>query len=626
MTATASTTGTLDLLKAIHAPDDGPDGYSEVVTELRRVCLEEDGGRLGVLTVDCGLGPEEMTAGRALASLALLYPYRVAEVRPAPERFLRGQLDASAIERHLNETIGDLYTAADPETLSLATAAAINFLADLACDVAGRVGTSVSIVGLLEAAEADPRIGELLSWTAPDGELGDIEKAADEAGAELLARLRALPGEFGRLIRSGAAVNKDQLRQALLNIGVKPGLMDGELIPEPIDTSFLRGMRGVEDFYICAIGARKALTTNFKQVKTSGYLSRKLVLLVANHVVDPELEDCGTGHSVRTVVQSADHAQRLIGRYVRIAEEGPGAPWNVVDEALAQGIVGETVDLRSPITCSGESGICHVCYGDLARSNSSIHAGIYGVLVISEQITQRLLSSKHLLKARPTKIAWPEEFQEHFSVERAMILAESTVDRIYIKADDIELDEDEERELTSTFTYKIANKNSRVRITTPVPIYLDEDAWASTEIDDGERIITPIPETPIFHVPVANTDLSEALHAIFNLIEREESSTYHEAYGRLMELLTRSELRTPSVHAEIILRAMVRSAADPMARPDFSSGPDEPPYVILKLTPAILSSPSVTNSLAFERVKAQLTSTEILRKNRSGVVDAFFGG
>ena len=192
--------------------------------------------------------------------------------------------------------------------------------------------------------------------------------------------------------------------------------------------------------------------------------------------------------------------------------------------------------------------------------------------------------------------------------------------------DEIEIDEDEERQATSTFYYKVAGRNGRVKITTPVPVYLDEDAWGSTETDDGEIVITPIQESAVFHVPVANTDLSEALHAIFNLIEREESTSVHEAYSRLMDLLTRSELRTPSVHAEIILRAMVRSAEDPMARPDFSVGPDEPAYVMLKLTPAILNSPSVTNSLAFERVKQQLTSTEILRKNRSGVIDALFGG
>ena len=602
--------------------------YSGTVQELHEYSLGEDGGRCHEIVVDCGAGPELMTVGRALVSLALLYPYRAAGVTPVPERFVRAALDAGSIESHLNATIEALYGSVDPETLSLAAAAATNYLAELACAVAGRVGTSVSIRGLLDAGKADPAVMELLNWVAPEGELGDIEKAADAAGSEILARLKAMPGEFGRLLRCGAAVNKDQMRQAFVNIGVKPGLMDGELIPEPIDTSFLRGLRGVEDFYVNAIGARKALTTNYKQVKTSGYLSRKLVLLVANHVIDPDLEDCGTIHGIETLVLSEDHAKRLVGRYVSFKDEEDKNWWLIDTEQAARDhlTVGREIVLRSPITCGGEHGVCHKCYGELARANKDIHAGIYGVLVISEQITQRLLSSKHLLKARPTKIHWPEEMLNHFSVERAAIVAESSVDKVYVKADDVEVDEDEERQTTSVFYYKIAGKHGRLKVTTPVPIYLDEDAWESTETDDGEVSITPIQESAVFHVPVANTDLSEALHSIFNLIERDEITSYHEAYARLLELLTKSELKTPSVHAEMILRAMVRSASDLMARPDFSTGPDAPPYVVLKLTPAILNSPSVTNSLAFERVKAQLTSTEILRKRSPGVIDALFGG
>lgn len=128
-------------------------------------------------------------------------------------------------------------------------------------------------------------------------------------------------------------------------------------------------------------------TTNYKQVKTSGYLSRKLVLLVANHVIDPELEDCGTMHGIQTVVQSADHAKRLVGRYIA-SEANPD--WHQVDEEELMGLIEQPIALRSPATCAGHEGICHTCYGELARSNASIHAGIYGVLVISEQITQRL--------------------------------------------------------------------------------------------------------------------------------------------------------------------------------------------------------------------------------------------
>lgn len=612
----------IDLVAVVTAEEE--ETYAGTVDQLHKLCLGEDGGRHTLLLVDCGDGVHEMTAGRALVNLALLYPYRIAGVTPAPHRFIRTALDSDLVAAHLNETIAELYETVEHETLSLAAAGVTNFLADLAVATTGRVGTSLSIKALIDAGRQDQRVWDLLHWQTPAGELNDIEKAADAAGSELVTRLRALPGEIGRLLRSGAAINKDQMRQAFVSVGIKPGLGDGELIPEPIDSSFLRGMRGVEDFYICAIGARKALTTNFKQVKASGYLARKLVLLVANHFIDPDLEDCDTIHGIRTIIQSHDHVGRVAGRLVRMPGEDV---WRYPHEEELSDLIetGKPVTLRSPMTCAGQIGACHACYGKMARANTTIHAGVYGALVISEQIIQRLLSSKHLLKARPVVINWPEEFLKSFIVERAAVIVESNVERIFIKTEDLEEDEDEGVQMTNAFYYRVAGERGRLKITPPVPIYLDSDAWGSAEVEDGEISIMPSHELPVFQVPVSNTDLSEALHAIFSLLERGTLPSLHDMYASLIELLTRSEIRTPSVHAEMILRALIRDAGDHMKRPDFSSF-EEPNYEVVKLTPAILASPSITNSLAFERVKGQLTSPDVLRKTQSGALDALFGG
>ena len=163
--------------------------------------------------------------------------------------------------------------------------------------------------------------------------------------------------------------------------------------------------------------------------------------LIAGHQIERGLSDCGTRHGVYAEITTEDHASRLVGRYYRLSEDGP---WELVRTRQdATRLVGETVVLRSPITCAGEHGVCHKCYGELHRSNENIHAGIYGVLIISEQITQRLLSSKHLLKARPTKIEWPQAFLDHFSVDRATITADSSVDRVMIALDDV-IEDDEE--------------------------------------------------------------------------------------------------------------------------------------------------------------------------------------
>jgi hypothetical protein len=534
-------------------------------------------------------------------------------------------MDAAALEDHLDRTIRELYGLVEPEALSRAVAVAGTYLEDLATAVVGRVGTSISIKALFEASERDPRVWELLNWHCPPGELGEIEHAADAATVELAEHLSALPGEYGRLLNSGAAMNQSQMRQALVVVGVKPGLEDGTLIPEPIDTSYLRGMTSIVDYYISAIGARKALTTNFRQVKASGYLARKLVLLTSGHIIDPDLKDCETRHAIETEILSEDHVGRLVDRY--IALEGEDS-FRIVPQEELRTMVGRQIRLRSPITCGGLNGCCHICYGELARSNAAIHAGVYGSLVISNQITNRLLSSKHLLKARPTQIIWPEEFLRAFSVERATIVPESTVERVWVNStdlDDDEGDDDEGSRMTTVFYYRVAGRQARRRAEMPVPIYLDDMAWKKAEPEDGAFAVTPVLDAALFRVPVGNTDLSEALTAVIGLIEREEITSYHIAYTRLLSLLERAELHTPSVHAEMILRALVRRPDDHTARPDFS-GEEVPPSVVLRLTPAIIASPSVTNALAFERVKFQLTGVDILSKSAPGALDALFGG
>ena len=611
----------VDLRTLFDSSAEGAEVYSNYMRDLRSHVLTVDKGRNDLMVIDVGNGEEEMTVGLVLANLALLTPYQVLGIIPDHTRFVRKSLSSDVINDHMSTTIEELYHNTDPENLSLLISSILAYMADLGCDVAGRVGTTVSIRGLFDAARKDPEIANLLNWKVPSGTLEEIELAAEEASKEMNTRLKALDCELGRMLRCGAAVNTGQLRQAIVNIGLKPGLMDGELIPEPVDTNFVRGLRNVEDYYICSIGARKALTTNFKQVKNSGYLSRKLVLLVVNHFIDINNHDCGTHHGITTVIQSEDHAKRLSGRYIKKED---GSEWRIFYTKELLKMIGETVILRSPITCSGEEGICFKCYGEHARSNKNIHAGIYGVLIISEQLTQMLLGSKHLLKARPVSIAWPEGFLDSFSIERASVIPESTVDRIFIDNEDIEENEEDGNRMTSCFYYRANGKHARIKIETPVPLILNEEVW-DVESEGDELVLSPTLDSTAFFIPVANSDLSEALHSIFGLIERDDLTDMHEAYSRLMDLFTRSSIKSPSVHAEIILRAMIRSTEDNMARPDFS-GPDMPSYAIMKLKQAIFSSASITNSLAFERVKAQLTSTEILRKTQASAIDTLIGG
>ena len=67
--------------------------------------------------------------------------------------------------------------------------------------------------------------------------------------------------------------------------------MTGEVIPVTIKDNFLRGLSGLESYYISACGSKKALVTNNKYTKKSGYLTRKLELSNIDHYHDNSIED-----------------------------------------------------------------------------------------------------------------------------------------------------------------------------------------------------------------------------------------------------------------------------------------------------------------------------------------------
>jgi len=611
-----------DLLDIIMGPEEG---YSSLLEEARSECLAGGRGHTHLFGVTLDGQEVEITAGRLLASAILLLPYREASVRPSPSRVVRGQLSASAIRDHLTATIAELHGRADPASLNLAVAEAVRMLSAVGSAVATRAGTSISLKSLFEACDSNERIWELLQMPLPEAsEFHEIEQAIEDNSRELIKLLTEAGGDYSRMILSGAAINTEQFKQAFISVGPKPNLF-GQVQPEPIEPSFLVGMRGPEDFYVNAVSARKALVTNYRQVKTSGYLARKLVLLVADHRIQQGLLDCGTIHGVPTVIHGEDHARRLEGRFICI----PGGRTEVATQArlLDAAAKGERVTLRSPITCAGPEGVCHVCYGRMAIDNETVHAGILATLRISEQITQRLLSSKHLLKTKSARTAWPEELTRAFVVERTHLLTESEVRRVIITKEDIHTDEEEEgARVTSKFSYILSGANKPITVESPIPLFLEKDVWCEGRVQEEEYTIyvEPVQHEALFSVSVANDELAAFLNAIFALIEKDDHDSVTDLYEKFMWLLSQSGIQSPSIHAEMIIRALVRDPQDLTFRPDYSTGPERPDEAILKLSPAIFNSASITNSLAFERVKNQLTDTDSFRKQSTGLLDQLF--
>ena len=159
-------------------------------------------------------------------------------------------------------------------------------------------------------------------------------------------------------------------------------------------------------------GTKKSLTTNQKYTKKSGYFTRKLELSNIDHYHDDSIEDCGTKHFVIFSVDSEQKFNQILGRhyYDLDANCEKCSDLKTVTEEIKNEILGKKIGLRSPVTCCGKH-VCATCYGrELSAVNKDINTGLSGTLKLTEPLTQRLLSAKHLLSTKTDKIEWDETF------------------------------------------------------------------------------------------------------------------------------------------------------------------------------------------------------------------------
>ncbi len=220
------------------------------------------------------------------------------------------------------------------------------------------------------------------------------------------------------MMHSGARGSREQVRQ----LGGMRGLMAkpqknlqgsvGEIIENPILSNFKEGLDVIE-YFISTHGARKGLADTALKTADAGYLTRRLVDVAQDMVVNEE--DCGT---LRGLVVSAlkDNeevveplSERILGRvsvhdvYDPLSDELLVEANQEIIEEKARTIDGtsiEEVEIRSVLTCEAKQGVCALCYGRNLASGLMVQQGeAVGVIAaqsIGEPGTQLTLRTFHV--------------------------------------------------------------------------------------------------------------------------------------------------------------------------------------------------------------------------------------
>ena len=219
------------------------------------------------------------------------------------------------------------------------------------------------------------------------------------------------------MLDSGARGSREQIRQlsgmrGLMAKPQKSGAEGAQIIENPILANFKEGL-SVLEYFISTHGARKGLADTALKTADAGYLTRRLVD-VSQDVIVNEV-DCGTlrGLTATAIKNNEDIIaslyERILGRVSVHDVQHPHTGEILVNtgEEITEDIAEridkspiERVEIRSVLTCESSQGVCAKCYGRNLASGHMVQKGeAVGVIAaqsIGEPGTQLTLRTFHV--------------------------------------------------------------------------------------------------------------------------------------------------------------------------------------------------------------------------------------
>jgi DNA-directed RNA polymerase subunit beta' len=318
----------------------------------------------------------ETTAGRVVFNLHL----------PAQLRFVNDTMD----KRKLQELVGECYHRLGMD----ATAKLVDEIKAIGFRYATKSGISIAVSDITVPPEKEiiirltsEEVGQVEHQyrrgliTEDEQYMRTVElwtKATDDITLAVARNLD--PGGPIRVMAVSGAT-KGSFTPIRQLAGMRGLMADpaGRIIALPIRSNFREGLTALE-YFISTHGARKGLADTALRTADAGYLTRRLVDVAQDVIIDAE--DCGTRSGIWLARRDAQTmqqtmAERTLGRVTISPVVDPqtgeiiAAAGEMIDEEQAEDIERleiEKVHVRSPLTCALRHGMCATCYGrDLAR-------------------------------------------------------------------------------------------------------------------------------------------------------------------------------------------------------------------------------------------------------------------
>ncbi|MCS5554023.1 MAG: DNA-directed RNA polymerase subunit beta', partial [SAR324 cluster bacterium] len=372
-------------------------------------------------TADNGRPLVESTVGRVLLSMVV------------PEEVPFESVNMHLKKKHMAELVDESFRKAG----SIKTVKMLDDLKNMGYAYATKAGFSIGMDDMVIPKEKESQLNKAqsevntINMQHQDGLITDgerynqvidiwartTEKIAEKMSAGLSEEIIDEEGvhkvnSIFMMADSGARGSNQQMKQlaGMRGLMAKPS---GEIIETPIHANFREGLNVLE-YFISTHGARKGLADTALKTANSGYLTRRLVDVSQDSVVLEE--DCGTldGIEMTALIESGEIIEplgdRILGRVLLEDVIDPDSEYEIlipagtlINETERDAIENsriEKVQIRSPLTCMTEKGVCRLCYGrDLCHGglvNLGETVGVIAAQSIGEPGTQLTMRTFHI--------------------------------------------------------------------------------------------------------------------------------------------------------------------------------------------------------------------------------------